>query len=59
MLDMHLPDDCCGDALDEAIEEGIPAEVDTWTHDECGTVWKARDNGEVRYWEPQPLIEVL
>lgn len=61
MLDTQQPDECCGDALSEALRSGQLDMVDSWTHEECGLNWLAVVNDErtVRHWSPVEVIEVF
>ena len=56
-LDSYDADPCCGVAIFEAIAKGIHG--DMWNCPKCGCLWKAKQIGPVRHWEPVPLIAVL
>lgn len=59
MLQCYESDDCCGDAIADALLSGALDEVATWTHAECGVEWRPRVIQGVRLWTPVVHIEVI
>jgi hypothetical protein len=56
-LNSFESDDCCGVDISAAALCGMLDDVDEWTHEQCGTRWRATLYGSVRHW--QPVCEVL
>lgn len=59
VLDSFDAEDCCTEALWKALGNGTLNGKTEWTHEKCGTVWKAEMFGPLRKWTPQAMIEVF
>ena len=59
MLNAYEEDECCGNALGDALLSGSLDGADSWTHEECGQEWKPEVINGLRYWRPQVFVEVF
>ncbi len=63
MLAFAVPDDCCGQALAEALLAGKLEDAAVWHHVKCGQEWRSHrrkfEGADVIVWIPYCLIEVF
>lgn len=52
-------DECCGPRLAKAAEAGRLEVVDKWTCCRCGCEFSAVTVGDIKSWQPVPMIEVF
>jgi hypothetical protein len=53
------PDECCGPHLTKAAASGRLEVVDKWTCQRCGCEFRAIMVGDIKSWQPVPMIEVF
>lgn len=58
-LNTHEPDRCCGKHLAKALLKGSLDSVEHWDCPICGCEWKPKLVGEIRHWEPHPVVMVF
>lgn len=59
MLNTSEHDECCSPALNAAFLAGLVDDTEEWTHEECGTLWRAQAVGEVRHWRPSADVLIF
>lgn len=57
-MDIVVPDRCCQGPLQKAIRSGAIAGLD-WVCPRCGAGWICKVEGDVRYWSPDDVLELI